>query len=122
MLGIVTQARRVKARMKSLVELNLELAKVEGKQKATALGIAAGLAVGAAVLAAYAVGFLFAAAAVGLNEKLALWLSLIVVALAILLIAVVLGLVAARFAKKVSPPAEAIDETKRTVETLRTHA
>ena len=122
MLGIVTQARRVKARMKSLVELNLELARVEGKKKATALGIAAGLAVGAAVLVAYAVGFLFAAAAVGLNEELALWLALVVVAVAILLIAVVLGFLAVRYAKKVSPPSEAIDETKRTVDTLKRHA
>lgn len=122
MLGIVTQARRVQTRLKSLVQLNIELAKFEGKRKATALGIALGLAVGAAVLVLYAVGFLFAAAAVGINEALPLWLSLLVVAILLILFAVIAGLVAARFAKKVSPPSEAIEETKRTVETVKSHA
>ena len=122
MLGIVTQAQRVQARLKSLVQLNIELAKVEGKRKAIALGIALGLAVGALVLVLYAVGFLFAAAAVGLNEELPLWLSLLVVAFALIVVAVIAGLVAARFAKKVSPPSEAVEETKRTVETVRSHA
>ena len=122
MLGIVTQAQRVQARLKSLVQLNIELAKVEGKRRAIALGIALGLAVLAAVLVLYAVGFLFAAAAVGIAEELPLWLSLLIVAIALLLFAVVAGLVAARFAKKVSPPSEAVEETKRTVETVKIHA
>ena len=86
MLGIVTQARRVRARITSLVQLNLELAKVEGKQKAVALGIALGLAGLAAVLLLYAIGFLFATAAVALNEELALWASLLIVAGVILAI------------------------------------
>jgi hypothetical protein len=122
MLGIVTQARRVQARLKSLVQLNIELAKVEGKRRAIALGTALGLAVGAGVLVFYAVGFLFAAAAVGIAEELPLWLSLLIVAIALVLVAVVLVLVASRFAKKVSPPSEALEETKRTVETVKSHA
>ena len=122
MLGIVTQARRVQARITSLVQLNLELAKVEGKRKATALGIALGLAGLAAVLVLYAIGFLFATAAVALNGELALWASLLIVAGAILVFAAIAALVAMRYAKKVSPPAEAIDEAKRTVTTLRSHA
>ena len=122
MLGIVTQAKRVQARITSLVRLNLELAKVEGKQKAVALGIALGLAGLAAVLLLYAIGFLFATAAVALNEELALWASLLIVAGVILLFAVIAALLAMRYAKKVSPPTQAIDETKRTVTTLRSHA
>lgn len=122
MLGIVSQAKRVRARMEALARLNFELAKVEGKQKATALGIALALALLAAVLVLYAVGFLFATAAVGLNEELALWLSLLVVSGAILVLAAVSGLVAVRYARKVSVPSEAIAETKRSVETVRTHA
>ena len=112
----------MQARLKSLVQLNIELAKVEGKRKAIALGIALGLAVGAVVLVLYAIGFLFAAAAVGLNEELPLWLSLLVVAFALIVVAIIAGLVAARFAKKISPPSEAIEETKRTVETVKSHA
>ncbi|MGZ4417076.1 MAG: phage holin family protein [Gaiellaceae bacterium] len=122
MLAIVTQAKQVQARLKSLVQLNIELAKVEGKRRAIALGIALGLAVLAAVLVLYAVGFLFAAAAVDIAEELPLWLSLLIVAIALLLFAVATGLVAARFAKKVSPPSEAIEETKLTVETVKSHA
>ena len=51
------------------------------------------------MLVLYGVGFLFAAAAIA-------------------------GLMAVRFAKKASPPVptQTIDEAKRTVETLRTHA
>ena len=122
MLGIVTQAKQVQARLKSLVRLNIELAKVEGKRKAIALGIALALVGLAAVLALYALGFLFAAAAVGIAEELPLWASLLVVAAALLLFAVIAVLVASRFAKKISPPSEAVEETKRTVETVRSHA
>ena len=122
MLGIVSQAKRVAVRMENLARLNLELAKVEGQEKATALGIALGLAVLAAVFVAYAVGFLFAAAAAGLSEALDLWLSLLLVAVAILALAAVAVLVAVRFARKASVPSEAVDETKRTIETVRTHA
>ena len=108
--------------MKALAQLNLELARVEGKQKATAVGVAIGLAGLAAVLVMYAVGFFFAAAAVGLSEELALWLSLLVVACAILVLASVAVLLALHFAREVSAPSEAIDETRRTVATVRTHA
>jgi positive regulator of sigma E activity len=121
-LGIVTQAQKVQARLTSLVRLNIELAKVEGKRKAIALGIALGLVVAAAVLVLYAFGFLFAAAAVAINEELPLWLSLLLVAVALILGAVIAVLVASRFAKKVSPPSEAAEEAKRTVETVRSHA
>ena len=123
MLGIVTQGRRVQARVKSLVLLQLELAKLEGKQKATALGIALGLAGLALVLVFYAIGFFLATAAVALDEALPLWLSLLVVALLLVLVAAVAGLVAVRFAKKAGPPipTQAIDETRQTVETVESH-
>lgn len=123
MLGIVSQAKRVQARAKSLAKLNIELATIEGKRKATALGIAIGLGLLAVVLIVYAIGFLFASAAVALNEALALWLSLLVVALALIAIAAIAGFLAMRFAKKASPPVpeQAIDEAKRTVETVRSH-
>ena len=112
----------MQARLKALAQLNLELAKIEGRQRSTALGVAVGLAAAAAVLVVYAVGFLFAAAAAALNIDLALWLSLLVVAAAILIGAVIAALVAMSFAKKVSAPSQAVDETERTVETLRIHA
>ena len=90
MRGIVRQAKQVKATARSLADLILELAQLEAKRNAATLGKAAGLGITAGVLAFYAVGFLLAAAAAGLNETLSLWLSLLIVAGAVLLVAVVL--------------------------------
>ena len=123
MFGFVARTRSVKQRAESLVRLNLELAKLEAKKKVAALGVAAGLALLAVVLVVYAIGFAFATAAAGINEALPLWLSLLIVTGLILLLAAIAGLLAARFAKKASPPkpAQAIEEAERTVETLRSH-
>jgi membrane protein implicated in regulation of membrane protease activity len=122
--GIVTQVRQVKARATSLVRLILELGQLEAKRKAAALGKAAAFGITAAVLVFYAVGLLLAAAAAGLNETLSLWLSLLIVAVVVLLIALVLVLLARRFARAASPPvpSQAVDEARRTADTVKTHA
>jgi uncharacterized membrane protein YqjE len=122
MFGIVSQAKRVQARLVSLAQLNLELAKLEGKRKATALGIAIGLCALAAVLVMYAIGFLLATAAVALHADFALWLSLLIVAVAVLVVAAIAVLVARHFVNQLSAPSDAIDETERTVETIKSHA
>ena len=122
MFGL-TRSRAVTRRMQTLVQLNLELAKLEGKQKATALGLAGGLLVLAAVLVAYAIGFAFASAAAGLSEAVPLWLALLIVAGVIVLLAAIAGYLAVRSARKASPPtpSQAIEEAERTIETLRDH-
>jgi protein-S-isoprenylcysteine O-methyltransferase Ste14 len=121
MLGVVAQVNAVRRQLGLLAALNLELAKLEGKQKATALGLAGGLAAGAVVLVFYAIGFAFAAAAAGLAEALSLWLSLLIVAGVILVVAAILGFVAMRSARKASPPqrSQAIEEAEWTLKTLR---
>jgi H+/Cl- antiporter ClcA len=123
MFGFVARTRSVKDRMQSLVRLNLELAKLEAKKKATALGVAAGLGLLAVVLIVYAIGFAFASAAAGISEALPLWLSLLIVAGALLLLAALAGFLASRFARKASPPqpAQAIEEAERTVDALKSH-
>ena len=123
MFGVVARVNAVKRRSLSLVQLNLELAKLEGKQKATAIGIAGGLGAGAAVLLVYAIGFIFAAVAAGLSEWLSVWLSLLIVAVVLMLLAAIAGLLAKRFAGKATPPqpAQAIEEAARTVETIQGH-
>jgi len=123
MFGVVARVNAVKQRSLSLVQLNLELAKLEGKQKATAIGIAGGLGAVAAVLVVYAIGFIFAAVAAALTEWLSLWLSLLIVAVVLIVLAAIAGLLARRFASKASPPqpAQAIEEAARTVETLQGH-
>lgn len=120
-LGVFSQVKALTRQLRLLTALNLELARLEGKQKATALGLAGGLAVGAIALVVYAIGFAFAAAAAGLAEALPLWLSLLIVAGAILLIAGLLGFLAMRFARKASPPqpSQAIQEADLTLKTLR---
>ena len=125
MRGIMRQAKQVKATARSLAYLILELGQLEAKRKAATLGKAAAFGITAGVLVFYAIGLLLAAAAAGLNETLSLWLSLLIVAVVVLLIAVVLpSLLARRFARAVSPPmpSQAIDETRRTADTLKTHA
>ena len=121
MFGFVALTRSVKQRAQSLVQLNLELAKLESKKKATALGVAAGLALLAVVLVVYAIGFAFASAAAGISEALPLWLSLLIVAGVIGLLAALAGFLAVRFAEKASPPKPAHEEAERTVEALRSH-
>jgi ABC-type multidrug transport system fused ATPase/permease subunit len=122
MFSIVSQAQRVQARLKALAQLNLELAKLEGKRKATALAIAAALVALAAVLVMYAIGFLLASAAVALHSDFALWLALLIVAGAVLVVALIAVFLASRFAKKLSAPSDAVDETERTVQTIKSHA
>ncbi len=123
MFGFVSQTRAVTRRLQSLALLNLELAKLEGKQKATSLGIAGGLAIGAAVLAVYGIGFAFATAAAGLAEAFPVWLSLLIVTAIILIVAAILGFLAVRLGRKAVPPtpALAIEEAERTIGTLQSH-
>ncbi|HEY7177824.1 MAG TPA: phage holin family protein [Gaiella sp.] len=123
MFGFVTRTKSISRHMQSLVQLNLELAKLEGKQKATALGVAGGLAAGAAVLAVYGIGFALATAAAGLSEAMPLWLALLIVTIVIFLLVALVGFLALRSARKATPPkpTQAIEEAERTVETLRSH-
>ena len=123
MFGVVARVKAVKNRTQSLVQLNLELAKLEGKQKATAVGIAGGLGAVAGVLVVYAIGFAFAAIAAGLSEALSLWLSLLIVAGSFWSSRRSPAFLAMRFMRKASPPkpSQALEEVARTVETLQSH-
>ena len=121
MFGVTARVKAVRKRTQSLAQLNLELAKLEGKQKATAIGVAGGLGAGAAVLVVYAIGFLFAALAAGLSEVVSLWLSLLIVAGVLLLAAAIVAYLAVRSARKVSQPSQALAEAGRTIETLESH-
>lgn len=123
MFGLLSEVKAVKRRVQTLVQLNLELAKLEGKRKATSLGVAGGLGIAAAVLVVYGIGFAFATAAAGLSEAFPLWLSLLIVTAVILLVAAILGFLAVRFGRMaVSPKPElAIEEVERTIGTLQRH-
>jgi hypothetical protein len=120
MFGVAARMKDVRKRTQTLVQLNLELAKLEGKQKATAVGVAAGLAALAGVVLVYAIGFALAAAAAGLSEALPLWLSLLIVAGILLLVAAIAGYLALRSVRKASRPSQALAEAERTVESFET--
>ena len=121
--GVVNRVKAVQLRARSLVQLNLELAKLETKQKATAVGIAGALVGLAGILLVYAIGFAFASIAAALSETLSLWLSLLIVAGMLALVATIAGFMAMRFARKASPPkpTQALEEADRTLETLKSH-
>ena len=123
MFGLLSRAKAVKQRTLSLARLNLELAKLEGKQKATEVGIGAGLGAVAGVLVVYGIGFAFAAVAAGLSETIPLWLSLLIVAGILFVLAAIAGFLARRFVRKAAPPtpSQALEEASRTLETFEGH-
>ncbi len=123
MFGLVSETKAVKRRIQTMVQLNLELATLEAKKKATSIGIAGGLGIAALVLVVYGIGFALATAAAGLSEVFSLWLSLLIVTLVIFLLAAIAAFLAKRFVGKATPPkpAAAIEEAERTIGTLQSH-
>jgi hypothetical protein len=119
--GVGAAAKQVADHARNLVGLELELAGLELKRKAGALGLGAGLAIAAGVVGLYAFGFLLLTAAAGLAEAMPLWLALLIVSVALLLIAGVLGLVGMKKIQRGTPPVpeQAVAEAKRTTEALR---
>jgi len=121
--GVGAAAKQVAEHASTLAKLELELAGLELKQKAGALGSGVGLGFGAAVVALYAVGFLFATVAAALAIVLDTWLALLIVTVGLILIAALLGLLARGLIKRGTPPVPelAIREAKLTSEALKSN-
>ena len=119
--GVGTAAKHVAEHASSLARLELELAAVELKGKAGALGAGVVLGVVAALLGLYALGFGFATIAAALATFLDTWLALLIVTLGLLLVAGILGAVAIQRIKRGTPPVpeQAIREAKLTTEALK---
>jgi putative superfamily III holin-X len=119
--GLGATAKEVAERASSLVRLELELAQLELKRKATNLGVGAGLTVGAAIFGLYAVGFLFATIAAGLATAMSTWLALLIVTLGLLVITAILALIGVSRIQKGTPPVpeQAIREAKLTTDALK---
>jgi len=118
-----TSAKSVAEHASTLVRLEMELAALELKRKASQLGIGIGLAGGAAVLLVFALGFGLATIAAGIATTLPWWASLLIVTAGILLVAAILGLLGARLINKGTPPVpeQAITEAKLTTEALKSN-
>jgi hypothetical protein len=119
--GVGPAAKDVAEHASTLARLELELASLEIKRKIGALGLGFGLALGAAVFLLYALGFGFAAGAVGLALVVPLWAALLIVFGVLVLVALVLGLIGLKSIKKGTPPVpeQAVTEAKLTTEALK---
>jgi Putative Actinobacterial Holin-X, holin superfamily III len=119
--GVRASARRAIAHFRAITQLEKELASVELKEKAGAIGLGAGLGIAAAVMALFAVGFMFATIATALALVLPWWLSLLIVFGLLLLITLVLALLAKASVQRGTPlaPEQAIAEAQLTKQALR---
>jgi Putative Actinobacterial Holin-X, holin superfamily III len=113
-------ADRVAEHARRIVQLELELATLELKQKVAALGVGIGLLVTGAVLGLFALGFALATAAAGLATFLPTWLALLIVAGCLLVLAGALAAIGVGRVRKATPPVPelALLEARLTKEAL----
>jgi thiol:disulfide interchange protein len=119
--GLGDAVRSVSEHAAALGRLEVRLAKEEVREKLASLGQAAVLALVGVVLALFGIGFALAAAAAGLDEILPMWLSLLIVGVALFVVAGLLSVLARRSARRGQPPVpkQAIDEAKATKQALQ---
>lgn len=119
--GVGWAAKEVVERVRSIARLEVELALLEVKRKLLRIAVGIGLGAGAAVVALFALGFLAAGGAAALALAVPVWASLLIVGGTLLGTAVALVLLARGSLRKGTPPLpeEAIEEARRTTETLR---
>ncbi|MGI5132049.1 phage holin family protein [Pseudonocardia sp. CA-107938] len=112
---------RLTTQLSELMRGELELAKAELAEKGKQAGAGAGMAGAGAVLGWFGVGALVTAAIAGLAVVLPVWLSALIVAAVLLIVAGVLALVArSRIAQAAPPtPEQAIAGLQRDVETVK---
>jgi Putative Actinobacterial Holin-X, holin superfamily III len=114
-------AKLVADKASAIVRLELALAAAEVKRKLGKLGVGIGLVGGAALFALFALGFGLATIASALATTLPMWLSLLIVAGGLVVLATILGGLGVRNLQQGSPPVpeQAIVEAKLTTEALK---
>lgn len=120
-VGVGGAAKQVADHAKTLVGLEVELAKVELSRKIANFGAGAAMLVVALVAALYGIGFGLATVAAALDSFMPKWLSLLAVGLFLLAVAGVLALMGLRRLRRGSPPTpeQAIHEAKLTTAALK---
>lgn len=105
----------------TLIRDEIEQIRREAVTRLKSAGIGVGLFVGAAVFAYFAMWVFIATAILGIAVALPAWLSALIVAVALLLIAVVLGLLGLSRVKRGVPPVpkEAVDSVKDDVKAFK---
>jgi uncharacterized membrane protein YqjE len=107
--------------LSALVHQEVELAKAEIASKGKQLWVGAGLLGGAAVVAFLGLGAVVAAVIAALSEAVPLWLAALIVGVALLAVAGLLGVLGKADVQRASPPVpeEAVESTKEDVAWLK---
>jgi nitrate/nitrite transporter NarK len=108
----------------TLVRQEIELAKLEFREKGKKAGMGAGMFGGAGVVALYGVGALVTAGIAALALVLPVWASALIVAVVLFLVAGVLALSGKKKVQQATPPVpeEAVGGVKRDIETVKERA
>jgi Putative Actinobacterial Holin-X, holin superfamily III len=118
LLELVTE---IPVLVRELVAGEIELLKREMVRKLKALGVGAGLILGAVIVLLGVIGVLLTSAVFALSQVMPGWLAALLVAAALLIVAVILGLVGYSVLKKGIPPlpTETIDGLKKDLNVVR---
>lgn len=122
--SIAELVRSLLADIRMLLQGELELAKLELKDKGSDLGIAGGLLGGALAVALFALGTLIATAVLVLAIVLPGWAAALVVATVLVMVALLLFVVGRNKMRRAWPPApkETIDSVLEDLEWMRREA
>jgi uncharacterized membrane protein YqjE len=118
-------ARRLSEDTSTLVRQELELARREMQEKGKRAGIGGGLLGAGALLGLYALGLLLAGIVLALVEAgVVAWLSAVIVAVAVALVAGVLTLVGRQQVQEATPPTpeQAIETSKQDIDYVKERA
>ena len=112
---------RLTTQLGTLVRSELKLASVEVKSKVKPLGTGIGLFAGAGVISLYALNVLIAAAVIALALALPLWLSALIIGVALLVLAGILALVGKKLVSRGTPPVptQTIESVKKDVAVIK---
>jgi hypothetical protein len=107
-----------------LVKEEIALAKAELTEKGKHAGVGAGLFGGGGLFAFFGVAVLITAAVLGLAEAVPAWLSALIVAVVLFVIATILAMVGRSQVKQAVPPmpTQAVDSTKQDVQAVKESA
>jgi hypothetical protein len=119
--GLNAAAREVADHANAIARLELELARLELRDKAIALALGTGLSGGALLFAFFALAFLLSAIAAALALVMPVWAALLVTAVLLAALTATLALLARDRFKHGTPPVPeaAIQEAQLTLQELR---
>ncbi|MFC0627494.1 phage holin family protein [Kribbella deserti] len=114
---------QLSADVSRLVRDELQLAKLELKEKGKEAGIGLGLFGGAGTIALYGLGALITAGILGLAQAVPAWLSALIVAVVLFVVAVVAALLGKRHVAEAAPPMpeHAVEGVHSDIEALKGH-